>query len=601
METYGAKERMWRSIDRVSMFGSSSRKLHSVWNYQNVIRNASANPHLSRQVFSNIPPSPNPRFFSFDSNLINHTDGDKEHHVGINTKGLLSDDENPSSSSSDSEQSLVGLEDENDSVVTAESEQSTARLDENSDVLVGEESVGNDLEDLEGHKINLEKLESVLSLLQSSVDGSLTSSLDNMDLTVNEEFLVRVLQTPHVPGNNLIVFYAWASRKLDFVPTIRVLNALVHAICSSLKKTEAYHLWDLMKEIGEKKEGILNTESLNELISLFSKLGKGKAGLEVFNKFEEFECVPNAETYFLTIEALSRRAMVDWAWSVCEKMLNVGSLPDSEKIGKIITFFCKVGKARDAHSVYLSAKGMNKCPPQSSINFLISSLCRKDETVKLGVEMLDDFEGEVRKYAIKPFLSVIVGLCRIKDVDEAKNLLNKMIDTGPPPSNAVFNLIINCLSKAGDMEEAVKMMKLMKTMGLKPDVYTYSVIMSGYAKGGMMDEACKVLSEAKKKHSKLSPVTYHILIRCYCKLENFDKALELITEMKDFGVTPNADEYNKLIQSLCLKALDWKRAQKLLEEMQENGLYLNGITKSLITAVKELEEEKVEPVAVSEA
>jgi pentatricopeptide repeat protein len=166
-----------------------------------------------------------------------------------------------------------------------------------------------------------------------------------------------------------------------------------------------------------------------------------------------------------------------------------------------------------------------------------------------------------------------------------------MIVEGPPPGNAVFNTVISGYCKGGDLKEAIEIMKLMESRGLKPDVYTYTVIISGYSSGGQMEEACYILSEAKKKHSKLSPVTYHALIRGYCKLDQFDKALELLAEMEKFGVQPNADEYNKLIQSLCLKSLDWGTAEKLFAEMKEKGLYLNSITRSLITAVKELEQE----------
>ena len=109
---------------------------------------------------------------------------------------------------------------------------------------------------------------------------------------------------------------------------------------------------------------------------------------------------------------------------------------------------------------------------------MISSFCQRDKPVRLALEMMEDFSEEERKYEIKPFSSVIRGLCRIKDVKGAKELLFKMIDAGPPPGNAIFNFVINGLSKAGDMEEARKMMKLMKIRGLKSDVYTYSVSMS---------------------------------------------------------------------------------------------------------------------------
>ncbi|PQQ13022.1 pentatricopeptide repeat-containing protein [Prunus yedoensis var. nudiflora] len=63
---------------------------------------------------------------------------------------------------------------------------------------------------------------------------------------------------------------------------------------------------------------------------------------------------------------------------------------------------------------------------------------------------------------------------------------------GPPPGNAVFNMVINGYCMAGDMREAIDMMNLMKSRGLKPDVYTYTVIMSGYTNGGQMEDACKI-------------------------------------------------------------------------------------------------------------
>lgn len=450
------------------------------------------------------------------------------------------------------------------------------------------------------YEIDSEKLEDVLSLLQSSFDESLESNLDSLGLDLHEEFVVKVLETPLVLGDNLIRFFKWAIQEPDVNVTTHVIDVLVQAICSDLRKKDAYALWDLVREVAEKRNVVLNLEILNRLIALFSKLGKGKAALEVFNKFGDFGCVPDSETYYYTIEALSRRSFLDWAWSVCEQMINAEALPDSEKVGKIIKWFCKGSRASDAHMVYMLAKEKNKYPPQSAVNFLISLLSQKDETVKLSLNMLDSFSGETRKYAIKPFSSVIRSLCRIKDFDGVKVLLTKMIDEGPPPGNAVFNSIINGYSKCGDMKEAIEMKNLMERRGLKPDLFTYTVIMSGYASSGQMEEACKILSEAKKKHSKLSPVTYHTLIRGYCKLEQFDKALELLAEMKDFGVQPNVDEYNKLIQSLCLKALDWETAEKLMEKM-EDGCNLNGITRGLIRAVKELEGEGFEKEASVDA
>lgn len=449
-------------------------------------------------------------------------------------------------------------------------------------------------------EIGAEQIEKVVSILKGSSDEPIESSLDKLELSLSEEFVVKVIEASDGIGKNLIGFVKWALENEESVKSSRVIELLVQSVKGFLElgKKEAYMLWDLVKELGKEK-WVLNAVILNELISLFWKLGKARAGFEVFNKFEEFGCSPDADTYYYTIQALGKRSMFDTAWSVCEKMINSGSLPDSEKTGEIITFFCKGKKVKEAHLVYLMAKEKNLSPPRSSLDFLICGLARSDETVRLAFELLEDYPKGSFKHANKIFGSVVKGLCRVKNVQDAKKLLMRMVESGPAPGNASFNFVINALAKQGELEDAVALMKAMEGRGLRPDVYTYTVVMSGYAKGGLMDEAYSIYCEAKRQHGKLSPATYHVLTRGYCKMEEFDKALECMKEMKEHGVQPNADEYDKMIQSLCLKALDWRAAEKLLEEMKESGLYLKGITRSLISAVKELEEEEAQPEAMS--
>ncbi|XP_010485585.1 PREDICTED: pentatricopeptide repeat-containing protein At3g02650, mitochondrial-like [Camelina sativa] len=443
----------------------------------------------------------------------------------------------------------------------------------------------------EVYQFDDEKLESVLSLLRSD-EESLEVGLKALNVDLHLDFVVRVFESPGISGKNLIRFLKWATEKEEITVTTSLVESILVAITSDTRRMDAYSLWDLVKEIGEKENScVLNLEILNELIALFGKIGKSKAAFDVFTKTEEFGFTPNAKTYYLTLEALCKRSFMVWACSVCEKMLESGVLPEGEQIGNIITWFCKEGKAEEAYSVYELAKTKEKFPPPRSVATLISALSKNDGTITFAQELLGDLSGEARRQGIKPFSDVLHSLCRMRNVKDAKSLLLDMISKGPAPGNAVFNLIVHAYSKSGDLDEAKEVLKLMESRGLKPDVYTYTVIISGYAKGGLMSEAQEILAEAKKKHKKLSPVTYHALIRGYCKIEEYDEALELLKEMDRFGVQPNGDEYNKLIQSFCLKALDWKKAEMLFEEMKQKGLHLNAITQGLIRAVKEMESE----------
>ncbi|XP_057449613.1 pentatricopeptide repeat-containing protein At3g02650, mitochondrial-like [Lotus japonicus] len=463
------------------------------------------------------------------------------------------------------------------------------------------EEQGYEEKEEEVYQIDEGKLENVVSLLQrEDADGSLESSLDAMDLTLHQDFVIIALRRNswgHGLVENLLRFFRWVWKENSSNVTTPVVESLVHAVCSSsVREKEFYSLWELVKEIGEEEDGkIIDVTILNKLIFYFSQLGNGKAALELFDKFEFFQCVPNAETYHFTIQALYRHSLFDSASSVSQKMLDAQSIPDEEKVGDILGWLCKGKKVKEAHAVYKAVVEKGKYPPMSSVNFLVGKLAYENGTVPLALEMLKDIPGDMRKHAIKPYLAVVRALCRVKDVGAAKQLILDMIANGPPPGNAVFNFVITGYSKVGEMGQAVEMMKLLESRGLKPDVYTYAVIVSGYSNGGEMEAARKILEEAKKNHSVLSPVMYHSLVRGYCKMEQFDEALKLLTEMKDSGVRISVDEYDKLIQSLCLKAMDWETAEKLQAEMKENGLYLKGVTRALIRAVKEMENEAVEP------
>ncbi|KAH1254148.1 Pentatricopeptide repeat-containing protein, mitochondrial [Glycine max] len=125
----------------------------------------------------------------------------------------------------------------------------------------------------------------------------------------------------------------------------------------------------------------------------------------------------------------------------------------------------------------------------------------------------------------------------------------------------------------------------------------FTVLANTYSNGGDMEEPHKILAEAKKKHVKLRHVIFHTLIHGYCKLEQFHEALKLSAGAR-LWCRPSVDEYDKLIQSLCLKALDWEMAEKLQEKMKGSGLRLKGIMRGLIRVVKEMDKEVVEAESI---
>ncbi|KAL6840341.1 hypothetical protein ACP4OV_030151 [Aristida adscensionis] len=488
-----------------------------------------------------------------------------------------------------------------------------------------------------------EEVARVRGIVESAPEDQIASTLAEMFVDFNEPLLAAVLlAAEQCSCKKLIHLFKYAAKNNPAATSLSNLEILVSKIADSdeIDKMDAYLLWDLVKEVGT-VPGSVSTPLLNEMIAIFWKLEKSKAALEVFAMFDEFGCTPDRNSYYLVIEAARKKSLFRSACEVCEKMIGSGCFPSGEKVGKILTFLCEGRKVKEAHSLYLAAKEKVQIP-RSALDFLVGALARNDETIGTAVQLLEEYQGESLKHAGKSFTTVIHalcrrskvenaknllmkmvlleeyqgeslknagktfatvihGLCRKKKLEDAKTLLMRMVNLGPAPDKAVFNFVITALSKEGEMEDAKGLLRVMESQGLSPDVYTYSVLMSGYTKGGMVDEAHGLLREAKKIHKKLNRVIYHILIRGYCKIEEFGKAIECLKEMQKDGLQPNVDEYDKLIQTLCLKAMDWKKAETLLDEMENSGLGLKGISRSLITAVKELEREEMQSKESQEA
>ncbi|CAD6228714.1 unnamed protein product [Miscanthus lutarioriparius] len=399
-----------------------------------------------------------------------------------------------------------------------------------------------------------EEVARVCAAVESTPEDKIASTLADMIVDFNEPLLAAVLlAAEQCSCKKLISLFNYAAKNNPAAKNLSNLEILVSKVADSdeIDKTDAYLLWDSIKEIG---------------------------------------LCQDHDSYYLVIEAARKKSMFRSVCEVCEKMIGSACFPNREKTGRILTYLCEGKKLLEEY------QGESLKHAGKSFATVVHALCRVNKmedanNLLTRMVQLEEYQGESLKNAGNTFATVIHGLCRKKKLEDAKTLLMRMVNVGPAPA----------LSKQGEMENAKDLMRVMESQGISPDIYTYSVLMSGYIKGGMISEAHDLLREAKKVHPKLNRVAYHILIRGYCKMEDFEKAIECLKEMRKDGLLPNVDEYDKLIQSLCLKAMDWRRAEKLLEEMEDSGLCLRGISRSLIAAVKELEGEEMQSKASQEA
>lgn len=462
------------------------------------------------------------------------------------------------------------------------------------EALVETPDVQEDSENADSEKKSDEDAEKVVSLLKKNLEAEeLVAELETLDLNLNKKFVGKVINTPAVKTKQIISFLQWAFKQPGYVPSPRELTSLI-SVMHNKGGVKLELLRSLIEETAENHEGVIDNSVLNTLIQYLGRSAGAKEALEVFKQFDKFKCEPGSKSYYLTIRALCMSSLYDEAWSVFEEMDKNGHFPCASTIGKIIQLFCRGMRPNEAHAIYLKAIENKKFPRHLTLYALVRSLCVVAETPEVAAEILKSIKKEKNrqaKHVRHSCLVVIQSFCKKKKIEEAQAILSWMITIGIPPDNAIYNAVITGFCKGEKPDEAMTLLEEMPGRHIKPDIYAYNVIMSSYAKAGKMEKACEVFSKTESDNIKSHFISYQILIDGFCRLGSLEKAHHYFSELKKSGRWPNKDSYSKLIRACCIEGFDWRTAQTLLDEMEERGLSASEYTRSLVPAMKELEEE----------
>lgn len=462
------------------------------------------------------------------------------------------------------------------------------------EALVETPDVQEDSENADSEKKSDEDAEKVVSLLKKNLEAEeLVAELETLDLNLNKKFVGKVINTPAVKTKQIISFLQWAFKQPGYVPSPRELTSLI-SVMHNKGGVKLELLRSLIEETAENHEGVIDNSVLNTLIQYLGRSAGAKEALEVFKQFDKFKCEPGSKSYYLTIRTLCMSSLYDEAWSVFEEMDKNGHFPCASTIGKIIQLFCRGMRPNEAHAIYLKAIENKKFPRHLTLYALVRSLCVVAETPEVAAEILKSIKKEKNrqaKHVRHSCLVVIQSFCKKKKIEEAQAILSWMITIGIPPDNAIYNAVITGFSKGEKPDEAMTLLEEMPGRHIKPDIYAYNVIMSSYAKAGKMEKACEVFSKTETDNIKSHFISYQILIDGFCRLGSLEKAHHYFSELKKSGRWPNKDSYSKLIRACCIEGFDWRTAQTLLDEMEERGLSASEYTRSLVPAMKELEEE----------
>lgn len=166
------------------------------------------------------------------------------------------------------------------------------------------------------------------------------------------------------------------------------------------------------------------------------------------------------------------------------------------------------------------------------------------------------------------------SLCAILTVYLDNGLIDEMLrilqtissEIGVSPGAKSYRLVLKGLCRQKDMESARKLLQTMDN----PDIQSYNVLLEGYSKNGEGVGFDDILKEINNKGLEQDIITYNLRILRFCKDKEAVRAKKLLDEMVAKGVKPSSASYNTIIHGFC-KVGDLESAQKVLEKMLADG------------------------------
>ena len=219
--------------------------------------------------------------------------------------------------------------------------------------------------------------------------------------------------------------------------------------------------------------------------------------------------------------------------------------------------------------------------------------------------------SDLSSYELEPdswtFSIVLRCHCKKNQLDEAKRVLDHMVEEGFHPDVVTITILINALCKRGRMQSAFEVFDFMGTIGCKPTVQTYNCLLKGLCYVGRVEAAFELLLKIKKDSMKPDVYTYTAVMDGFCKVGRSDEAMELLDEAVEMGLTPSVVTYNTLFQGYCKEGRPLKGIVVLKQMKQGNcrpdcisystllhGLLKWGKIRSALRTYKEMVEDGIE-------